>query len=90
MPIPSAASMLAAAAAAVSSAYTLPSFVDEVLPDAESDSLARLQDYAFLNRFVFVVGGRDKRSMPTVIYLYYRYGSNTRNTRILIEKKRKR
>jgi hypothetical protein len=42
MSIFSAASMLADAAAAVPSAYALPPFVDEVLSDAESDSLARL------------------------------------------------
>jgi hypothetical protein len=90
MPISFAAFMLADAAAAVLSAYILPPFIDEVLPDAESDSLARLQGYTFLNRFAFVVGGRDKRSAPTVTYLYYRHGSNTRNTRTLTEKKRKR
>jgi hypothetical protein len=89
MPAPSAASVLADAVAAVPSAYALPPFIDKV-PDAESDSLARLQGYAFLNGFAFVVGGRDKRSAPTVTYLCHRHGSDTRNTRALTEEERKR
>lgn len=93
MPPPSDPSLLAHARAAVPAEHAQRPEVGDTLPGPQTTTKARLQDYAFLNGFQFVVGSRDNRPgrrRATTTYKCHHHGSQTRNIRKLTEETRKR
>jgi hypothetical protein len=92
MPVPSADAILAVDRNAVPAAYSARPEVGEIVPPSDWDLRARIQGYAFLAGFTFVVvqydsrPGRAERLQFRCVY----WGDASRNTRGLVEEDRQR